>query len=118
MLAGYQMGKVSDKEAEMNGKKKKVKHISITGGTGVWLLMAKIDIYFDPEAGDIKVEVDGAGGIYLNYEGLEVAWYPGGFKRNLKRILRRVEAVEAPEEVLMTRFVNHRILEQLLRCYI
>ena len=23
--------------------------------------MAKIDIYFDPETGDIKVEVDGAG---------------------------------------------------------
>ena len=33
MLSGYQMGKVSDKETEMNGKKKKVKHISITGGT-------------------------------------------------------------------------------------
>jgi len=31
-LAGYRMGKVSDKETEMNGKKKKVKHISITGG--------------------------------------------------------------------------------------
>ena len=33
MLAGYQMGKVSDKETEKGGKKKKVKHISITGGT-------------------------------------------------------------------------------------
>ena len=33
MLAGYQMGKVSDKETEMHGKKKNVKHISITGGT-------------------------------------------------------------------------------------
>ena len=35
MLAGYQMGKVSDKEhaMEKGGKKKKVKHISITSGT-------------------------------------------------------------------------------------
>ena len=31
--------------------------------------MAKIDIYFDPEAGDIKVEVDGAVATVLIYEG-------------------------------------------------
>ena len=32
--------------------------------------MAKIDIYFDPETGDIKVEVDGAGGDCVDaYEG-------------------------------------------------
>lgn len=39
-LAGYHMGKVTEKETEMSGKKKRVKHIRISGGqggTGGWL---------------------------------------------------------------------------------
>lgn len=32
-LAGYRIGKVSDKEVNVKGKKKMMKHISITGGT-------------------------------------------------------------------------------------
>ncbi len=33
-LAGYQMGKVGNKETEMNGKKKKVKHLRLSGSSG------------------------------------------------------------------------------------
>jgi len=33
-LAGYHMGKVTEKETEMHGKKKRVKHIRISGGQG------------------------------------------------------------------------------------
>ena len=39
-LAGYHMSKVTETETEMNGKKKRVKHIRISGGTasdGGWL---------------------------------------------------------------------------------
>ena len=33
-LAGYLMGKVGEAETDMSGKKKKVKHLRITGGSG------------------------------------------------------------------------------------
>jgi hypothetical protein len=33
-LAGYHMGKITEKETEMNGKKKVVKHIRLSGGSG------------------------------------------------------------------------------------
>ena len=40
-LAGYHMGKIGEKEVEMNGKKKRVKHIRLTsrsgGNSGGWL---------------------------------------------------------------------------------
>lgn len=38
-LAGYHMSKVSETETEINGKKKRVKHIRLSGGsgTGGWL---------------------------------------------------------------------------------
>ena len=48
--------------------------------------MAKIDIYFDPETGDIKVEVDGAGGDCVELtKGLEkLLGIQADAKRNLK----------------------------------
>jgi len=48
--------------------------------------MAKIDVYFDPETGDIKVEVDGAGADCIDLtKGLEKLL---GIKPNAERKIK------------------------------
>ena len=80
--------------------------------------MAKIDIYFDPETGDIKVEVDGAGGDCVELtKGLEkLLGIQADAKRNLKPEFYEGGSGKKRTESLRRGWFNHRILEQSYLC--